>query len=114
MKDKERLELIKEINNYSNMHNFIGSRLINPSDLLWLIEQAERVQELEIKIKHVENLESDLYSSLEKQNKRYRELLSESRKVLDESVKFVRLRDEPVFYDLMKRINEALEARYEG
>ena len=64
--DKERLEEIKEQVKYLQ-----GDFLRD--DLGWLIEQAERVDELERKVR----VDSELFDKQVQQNKRYREALKE-------------------------------------
>ena len=64
--DKERLEEIKELVKYLQ-----GDFLRD--DLGWLIEQAERVDELERKVR----VDSELFDKQVQQNKRYREALKE-------------------------------------
>ena len=76
---KERLEEIKEKYNYERLGEFIDAKLVNPYELKWLIEQAERVQELEneYQVRQIEYLEEHI-DRLEQQNKRYREAIIEA------------------------------------
>ena len=70
---KERLEAIRHY--YREMESFDPG---TQSDINWLIEQAERVQELEeenINLKAIKAGNEELIKILEQQNKRYREAL---------------------------------------
>ena len=74
MTDKERLEDIKErFAKYQTDYN------LNGEDVEWLIQQAERVQELESELnKQIEigyKFEGEVYG-LAKENKRYRKALN--------------------------------------
>src|SRR5690554_6544296 len=72
--NKERLEAIRHY--YREMESFDRG---TKSDINWLIEQAERVQELESKLnRQIEigyKFEGEVYD-LAKENKRYREALN--------------------------------------
>src|SRR5690625_4367964 len=75
MTDKERLERIKERVNY---HDHLDD------DIEFLIEQAERVQELEKWRNEVTNnvaVRNAEYAKCREQNKRYREILSYVREI---------------------------------
>src|SRR5690625_2786534 len=73
---KERLEEInKSFNFWMKEDESIG---LLPEDIQWLIEQAERVQELEKDIKEWEIVNEsweEINTQIAEQNKRYRELL---------------------------------------
>ena|SRR5690625_4284212 len=74
---KERLEVIKEVYDIQVMQTFSDRETVpfNLNDIRWLIEQAERVQELELECagwKEAVRFEDE---KLAKQNKRYREAL---------------------------------------
>src|SRR5699024_6421252 len=85
---KERLEEIKE-----NMEKFKTTKSVREfeevaAEMLlnhgtWLVEQAERVQELEseYKVRQVEYLEEHI-DRLEQQNKRYRELIKKMKRMV--------------------------------
>ena len=74
MTDKERLENMSPIGFDLN-----GNVLLKGDDYHWLMEQAERVQELESKLnKQIEigyKFEGEVYD-LAKENKRYREAIN--------------------------------------
>ena len=80
MTDKERLEEIKRKFDLDRIRKFLDTNLISPQDLIYLIQQAERVQELENKLENVMDrhtyLEGDYYD-LQKQNERYRVAIRE-------------------------------------
>ena len=69
MTDKERLEEIKNV----RWENLKTSQILH---VKWLIEQAERVQELEELEKAFGELDSD-YIDLQEENKRYREIIQD-------------------------------------
>jgi hypothetical protein len=69
MTDKERLEEIKEKYNYERLGEFIDTKPISPYELKWLIQQAERVQELELEV-------NDWRDEAIKWNKRYKQALN--------------------------------------
>src|SRR5690554_3839398 len=83
---KERLEEIKKKYNYERLGEFIDAKPVNPYELKWLIEQAERVELLERENKALNDMLTTLEKQditkllnqnvrLIKQNKRYREAL---------------------------------------
>ena len=93
MSDKEWLEKIKRKFDLDRVGRIEDSKLISPQDLLYLIQQAERVQELELEVNdwrdevkkwqrfYKESEEShletkELLRSTLNQNKRYREALN--------------------------------------
>ena len=79
--NKERLQDIKKKYNYERLGEFIDAKPVNPYELKWLIQQAERVQELEGTVKHamkaIDNTEAVRAKLInaEQQNKRYREAI---------------------------------------
>ncbi len=91
---KDKLDEIKNILNYEHEIYFLKGNEVIPyhkitkENLKWLIEQAERVQEMEnemkrIKIKYRATKEShysysEITSQLEQQNKRYREAIEKA------------------------------------
>lgn len=70
MKYSERLEEIKEIYRWA-IENSIANRIAD-SDIEWLIEQAERVQDLKIMLK-----------VLEERNQRYKQALEYIRELAE-------------------------------
>ena len=73
---KERLEEIKK--NLDPLGYGMGGHLISVNDIYWLVEQAERVEELEdLSEHHLKMLKycSDARKKYHRQNKRYREAL---------------------------------------
>src|SRR5690625_4832571 len=96
---KERLEEIKEQVEISNTHDD------NPNgywykNIWWLIEQAERVQELEDRHYRQELIDEHI-ERLEQQNKRYREDIQEAMELNH---------DENFNYDVDKVLLKALES----
>lgn len=79
---KERLEEIKTKFNYEKLGEFIDAKLISPYDLKWLIEQAERVKELE-GTEDAFLVSEKWRMEAEQQNKRYREALRDLKRILD-------------------------------
>lgn len=79
---KERLQDIKKKYNYERLGEFIDVKPVNPYELKWLIEQAERVQELEKENKRledfIETIQNVHFVELQREkaeNRRYREAL---------------------------------------
>ena|SRR5690625_901220 len=83
--NKERLNEVKERSTgiYSFEEEDIVGVDVKLDDYEWLIEQAERVQELEseYKVRQVEYLEEHI-DRLEQQNKRYRELIKKMKRMV--------------------------------
>lgn len=99
---KERLEEIKErFAKYQTDYN------LNGEDVEWLIQQAERVQELESELnKQIEigyKFEGEVYD-LAKENKRYREALLDVKETLNTSLSM-----DVESYESIEIIDKALE-----
>ena len=85
--DKERLEVIKEVYDIQAMQTFSDRETVpfNLNDIRWLVEQSERVQELEEELQELKkklltltkenNQVNDELIDEFRQNKRYREAL---------------------------------------
>lgn len=74
---KERLESIE-----NTWHTPIGDRFVSDEDIEWLIEQAERVEELEDDKEYLHELIDKTAKRLEnliEQNKRYREAIEKAK-----------------------------------
>ena len=78
MMDKEQLKKLKKISNNVSLNGAMSTHL-KLSDLQFLIEQAERVEELEEEIEQEYSNHKDLEASLIKQNKRYREAIEKAK-----------------------------------
>ena len=106
MTGKERLkEIIAVVKSQTE-----AVRKLSHNDLNWLIEQSERVQELEIwrneVIQNVVERNSE-YEKCREQNKRYREALEE---IKDEAEWMIKLNDNgKKFESILYRCEEALE-----
>ena len=116
MTDKERLENMSPIG-----FDLDGNVLLKGEDYHWLIEQAERVQELELEINgwreevqkwqqfYKESEEShletkELLKSIVNQNKRYREALLDVKETLNTSLSM-----DVESYESVEIIDKALE-----
>lgn len=75
---KERLQDIKKKYNYERLGEFLDVKPVNAYELKWLIQQAERVQELEELEQEYVDLNRD-FTKLALENKRYREALQHIR-----------------------------------
>lgn len=78
MIDKKRLEGIKEKYNFRSIDRFVDVKLVNPQDLKWLIQQAEKVEYwMKQHRKRCNELEDAYFKIqlIENQNKRYRKAL---------------------------------------
>ena len=109
MTDKERLEQIKN----KKFFDVGYGDLLNLEDVNWLIEQAERVHELEEIIEDYKTVNKESYDrrkKLRKQNKRYREAIKETKNIIEEAI--VSLDNNEKVQGLewaVKRVDEALE-----
>lgn len=99
MTGKERLkEIIAVVKSQTE-----AVRKLSHNDLNWLIEQAERVQELE----DVLNIDAPTYQRITEQNKRYLEAIKE---IKNEAEWMIKLNDNgKKFESILYRCEEALE-----
>ena len=113
MTDKERLENIKRKFDLDLVGRIEDSKLISPQDLLYLIQQAERVQELEKELEEWQNEALRWIKLFEESQERLSkvEYVEELEKELDEwtneALRLFKLLEE--YQELNKRYREALK-----